>query len=90
MTQEQILEGNKLIAEFMGALDFMNSMRFGDNPEKELGRYYDYSELKYHSSWDWIMPVLKVCKEIDADTVLHDLDIDEAFLNVVEFIKEYN
>lgn len=35
MTQVEIVEGNKLIAEFMG-------MKFG----------------KYHTLWDWLMPVV--------------------------------
>lgn len=50
----EIIVGNKLIAEFMGAnmltdetlnLPYMNS------------EWYDLMELKYHSSWDWLMPV---------------------------------
>jgi hypothetical protein len=38
-------ENNKLIAEFMNYPD--------------LGTEGDFSYLKYHSSWDWLMPVLK-------------------------------
>ena len=38
-------ESNKLIAEFM------------DYPD--LGNKGDFSYLKYHSSWDWLMPVVE-------------------------------
>jgi len=57
-------EGNKLIAEFMG-------VKFKDDEQyiKELremrseGIYFEQgymsSELNYHSSWDWLMPVVE-------------------------------
>jgi len=53
MSEQEILDGNKLIAEFMGAkynskLDLVN---LGAN-HKLVG----INELQYHSSWDWIMP----------------------------------
>lgn len=62
MTEEKILDGNKLIAEFMGAkynskLDLVN---LGAN-HKLVG----INELQYHSSWDWIMPVVE---KIHSDT----------------------
>ena len=54
--QEDIMKDNKIIAEFMG-------MELGD--DKTM--YYDdaenlhpptpINELKYHTSWDWLMPV---------------------------------
>ena len=55
MSEQEILDGNKLIAEFMGAkynskLDLVN---LGAN-HKLVG----INELQYHSSWDWIMPVV--------------------------------
>jgi hypothetical protein len=60
MTQEQIIEGNKLIAEFMGAFystsDQPNPYWVGvpDN-----GQYLGTHRLQYHSSWDWLMPVVE-------------------------------
>lgn len=59
MTQE-ILRGNKLIAEFMGGKPMGGYV----NNISELDGYsfrnknYKFTELKYHSSWDWLMPVI--------------------------------
>ena len=59
MTQE-ILQGNKLIAEFMGGKPMGGFVK----DESELDGYafknrnYMFKELKYHSSWDWLMPVI--------------------------------
>lgn len=62
MTQTQmtpdILCGNALIAHFMGATKGYN-YKDGDFyylPDKTPS--YLLSELKYHSSWDWLMPVV--------------------------------
>jgi hypothetical protein len=41
-----IIEGNKLIAEFMGVKYYNNEFITGQL-------------VQYHSSWDWLMPSLK-------------------------------
>ncbi len=60
---EESIEGNKLIAEFMGAewrswKDNKLSMYRFENP---IGDTYAFhiKDLKYHSSWDWLMPVVE-------------------------------
>ena len=49
-------ENNKLIAEFM-------DYKFHERSMSQTSRAVKYiphiSELKYHSSWDWLMPVIK-------------------------------
>jgi hypothetical protein len=74
MTQEEIIEGNRLIAEFMGAID--NTHDWGFMLKKdELNLSFDlfdekiYSndggsgwyikDLKYHLSWEWLMDVFE-------------------------------
>ena len=61
-------------------------------------------ELKYHTSWDWLWPVIIKCKEsIDycsddnalkyhniEDEMLSQLSIEDTYNAVVEFIKTYN
>jgi len=56
--QQEILEGNKIIAIFDGC-EFVN-----DAPEDFPNGYYmphlhTPEELEYHESWDWIMPVVE-------------------------------
>lgn len=60
-------ETNKLIAEFMGAklsggdetFDFL-----GIQPSNEFFQFWHVTQLKYHTSWDWLMPVVeKIEKE---------------------------
>jgi len=53
MTQEQIIEGNKLIAEFMG------NEKVNRNTSDDVYLHY----YKYHYSWDWLMSSwLKILK----------------------------
>jgi len=52
------MEDNKLIAEFMGyeVLYRPNSNGFIELSETEL---CDVDDLQYHTSWDWLMPVIQ-------------------------------
>lgn len=87
-------ENNKLIAEFMGVHEIMHDgyseYDFDDNTLDVVHQKH----LRYHTSWDWLMPVIDKCyqehmsKHI-ADAVM-TCNIDEAYQVVVEFIKEYN
>jgi hypothetical protein len=98
----QISEGNKLIAEFMGvesyeANGYVNFIYSDDNHRTHV-------DLAYHSSWDWLMPVVeKIHAEGDfddyyADDLLHNemtqamgmADIKALWGYVIEFIDWYN
>ena len=77
-------ENNKLIAEFM------------DYPD--LGTEGDFSYLKYHKSWDWLMPVVQKIKDTPTYgstdgvdfSLTNDLTIESLYESVVEFIKYLN
>lgn len=64
MNNQEILEGNKLIAEFLG-FEFKNGITQNEvfyTLEKEHPIYlqgYSYKCAKFHSSWDWLMPVVE-------------------------------
>ena len=68
MKRQTVLKGNKLIAEFMGAeiLSPKTQFTYYDFGEKwyDLNGYifqqkiHDNS-LRYHLSWDWLMPVVE-------------------------------
>lgn len=52
----KIEQNNKLIAKFMGYKTRC--------PYPEVALYltpYGHTKLKFHSSWDWLMPVAKKC-----------------------------
>src|ERR1035437_8139394 len=57
LTEEGYIDGEILIADFMMASLNLNHRRWIDNDINYV-KYFDH-ELKYHSSWDWIMPVCK-------------------------------
>lgn len=71
--EQKIMEGNKIIAEFMGGIYSENAAAWGFGnariEHKEFvfeGKLYKNlvwaerfeKELKYHSSWDWLMPII--------------------------------
>ena len=82
------MKNNKLIAEFMGA-----------EPDKKTFFRTGEEVYFYHTSWDWLMPVVDKCLCQSDDTmleqwsaILHSLpscNIDEVYDAVVEFIN-YN
>lgn len=67
MKKEEILEGNKLIAYFMGAT----------NPKNHPGDYLWFAyghqgqklwatdKLIFHESWDWLMPVVEKIESLE-------------------------
>jgi hypothetical protein len=69
MTKEEITEGNKLIAQFMGYQYEIGGgiepsgwytlvpLTFSDGFTREYLCRED-SKLSYHKSWDWMMPVV--------------------------------
>jgi hypothetical protein len=58
MTTETI-QGNKLIAQFMGILpDVYNPERYVSSTWPDT-IFATPSEMRYHSSWDWLMPVVE-------------------------------
>jgi hypothetical protein len=85
---------NKLIAEFMGWKQCdPNDNTIYANPTNGALHSSD-SDMRFHTSWDWLMPVIDKCyqehmsKHI-ADAVM-TCNIDEAYKVVVEFIKDQN
>lgn len=67
MDKDYILNGNKLIAEFIGTLK---------SPNKETIWFKNYNpilnkkmvfinQLKYHDSWDWLMTCVEKIEEMD-------------------------
>lgn len=110
METNEIIEGNKLIAEFMYPNKrepyYIEEHRYID---VKYGEYVEFDcfsveEMKYHSSWDWLMPVINKIVEMNVyyefvdetfgmfgkDDLVNTKYIIRSFENVIEFIKWYN
>jgi hypothetical protein len=110
MTHEEIINGNKLIAEFVGSrfYDFpiTDEKIFYYIPQTSTGNKYlplngihELNKMLFHSSWDWLMPVVgKILTDAnyideyysDIHDSLWSLGIDNTFNSCVKFIKWYN
>jgi hypothetical protein len=96
MKTNEILQGNRILAEFMGLKPGYNSytkkynwgdgiffMTDGDTIEEVMDAIAGYA--KYHSSWDWLMPVVEKIEalgydvEIGSQYVRIDDGLDEGF-----------
>ena len=99
------MNDNKLIAEFMGLDSFKDSL--ASLHQGKINVDVDvYEQAQYHTSWDWLMPVVEKCLEkhnnlingrdvIDTSyssiaQALQVVSLKETYKAVVEFIKEYN
>ena len=97
MEKEIIKENNKLIGEFMGDI-FKTNFTVGSDlvPEGWLRKLDNmhYGNLKYHSSWDWLMPCIgkisDLCEEPEElDGLKYALltnNIEEAWKFVVNYL----
>ena len=85
------MQDNKLIAEFMGVpcdKDLYTPLC----PHTGETLFIPLSQMKYNTSWDWLMPVVKKIEEHNEliDAHILSTDIDKSYHGVVKFIKEYN
>jgi len=103
MKTEEIIDNNKLIAEFMGwtrsPFDHLPNRMYNDDLQAghSLGR--DAITMKYNTSWDELIPVVKKIQQISIEnfsikkpvmSALIDVDIELLYLAVVVFILRYN
>ena len=96
------MEDNKLIAEFMGMSPHDHDGGCVVQMTHQGNEVVLVSSLKYHTSWDWLMPVVRqVLTSIDIDWADYegddelkfnvlDCDISGVHKEVVEFIKRYS
>jgi len=97
------MENNKLIAEFMGMTysdPNDNSVMIQMTPQGN--EVVPIESMQYHTSWDWLIPVVQKCRlesrcEYDEDDnwneihwSLEECNLDKTYKAVVQFIKEQN
>tara|TARA_R110000737_G_scaffold319695_1_gene331006 strand:+ start:200 stop:487 length:288 start_codon:yes stop_codon:yes gene_type:complete len=86
---------NKLIAEFMSInVITEDDIRANKNPISASHDGYLEEDLEYHSSWDWLMPVVDKCFDThfehsdDLSFLLKTFKpLEEVYKAVVEFIN---
>ena len=96
-------EGNVLIADFidLSKQDKSNGGKFYLYESPETGEYIEPEELKYDSSWDWLMPVVgKIINDLGVHEEsefmvcvkynLSAVQLDAVWLNVIKFIQWHN
>jgi len=104
---------NKLIAEFMGhktdwgfKKDSILYMPQGEGNATNNSIVIPYEKLQYHTSWDWLMPVIhRIRDHINVDMGFEEFDdwrenfkqidpynysLEQCYEAVVDFINEYN
>lgn len=99
----KVIEGNKIIAEFMGGKLKVYNISNAEYYIMSNKQKWMPEELKYHTSWDWLMPVYVKMQNIGADKGLSYEkfytnfhvgvtigDIRYSWLAVVDFINWYN
>lgn len=67
MTEKEIKESNNLIAEFMGVDIHYSDIEYRDSRSALrhiIDHYPKDEELKFHSSWNWIMEVVEKIEQL--------------------------
>ena len=92
---------NRIIAEFIECSNPFNEITDATLYKVSQGTF-ELSELKYHTSWDWLMPVVeKIYDKMESmpedflrrsrlHECLLDINLNNLYNFVVKFIKWYN
>jgi hypothetical protein len=94
-------ENNKLIAEFMG-ISIDGEFAYIEDEGSPLEEVMPINKLKYHLSWDWLIPVVQKIGDEYYNTPFDETysrlteqyeniwTLEDTYNAVVEFIKDYN
>lgn len=77
MDSKEVTEMNKLIAQFDPNFKIDNSDPKGDSFSTIDGTQWVHkSSLKYHSSWDWLMPVVEKIESTGFQFYIHNEGVE--------------
>ena len=95
MENKDIIKGNRIIVEFLN-----NWTDTGLEPAFFVYKHkgYEINELKFHESWDWLLPVIgKISNQCEEPEELDGLkyalltdNIEEAYIFVTSYLESYN
>ena len=91
--KHKMKDDNKLIAEFMGLSIKEGVCYYTDADDMfPMGIEVEEPYLPYHTSWDWLMPVIaKIVKDYGEGWSFEEgYDLSVRYQSVVNFIKECN
>lgn len=101
MSEQEIIDNNILIAKFIGRRGKINKNLYWVNVPSI--KWVSDKEMKFHSSWDWLIPVINKIYDSDwyykwketfgqfkKEIFINTEFIKETWKDVVEFIKWYN
>lgn len=110
-TDKTISDSNKLIADFIGATlsnhapneyDMFGIIECIEDGEDEK-HFFTPELMKFHTSWDWLIPVLARIKETQRNgnsdyshlmnttlSMLVNNGLDPTYRHIVNFIERYN
>lgn len=98
MDKSITIEGNRLIAEFMG-------VKIQEITPRDVMTCNNRNNFKYHTSWDWLMPVVEKIAKIEDEKHWDKLHFNQfqrvlalpiytpiniVFKEVIKFIQWYN
>jgi len=72
------MKNNKLIAEFMG-YDIITEAE-----KDKFPTVLTTKDVKYHTSWDWLMPVVEKIDEVSDENTLFKIEHNRAFVEDIE------
>lgn len=80
MTKEELTQGNKLIAEFMGYKE--DRYPEGLPYSVDLWGPFFNNDIRYSTSWDWLMPVVeKIGKTYDVRITWGPTSLDVTYID---------
>lgn len=89
------IEGNKLIAEFLEGKQKKHPGGLGNMGYQfpiaiANSDWWSNDSLKFHSSWDWLMPVVEKIHSLTNVGISLSYKIDEQYKVVISWINWYN
>lgn len=102
MMNKEILENNKLIAEFIGWTNVLDCKysEFISHKDWVMAQYYSTDKhkkrtthiklFKYHESWDWLMPVIGKIEDLGYPTTISKWAEEQVNCCSIDGVVDFN